>query len=113
MGGLGHRPRALLSRGDEAARSCGSDNDLEPYTILPMKRQHPQWLIHTWEGPGYWNFTVLGVRAYKLEILREIAEKYDFDGMELDFSRCPVCLPHGHQGRTGRCSPSSSVPCGR
>ena len=46
---------------------------------------------------GYWNFALEGVHEYKLSILREAAEDYDFDGIELDFARvCPV-LPPGHQ----------------
>ena len=62
-----------------------------------MKEAHPDWLIHTWNANGYWNFAIEGVHEYKLSILREAAENYDFDGIELDFARvCPV-LPPGHQ----------------
>ena len=78
-------------------RINGSDNDLGPVAEIPMKEAHPDWLIHTWNANGYWNFAIEGVHAYKLSILREAAEDYDFDGIELDFARvCPV-LPPGHQ----------------
>jgi len=78
-------------------RINGSDNDLGPVSRIPMKEAHPDWLIHTWNENGYWNFAIQEVRNYKLSILREVAEDYDFDGIELDFARvCPVLTP-GHQ----------------
>ena len=78
-------------------RINGSDNDLGPVAEIPMKEAHPDWLIHTWNANGYWNFALEDVHEYKLSILREAAENYDFDGIELDFARvCPV-LPPGHQ----------------
>ena len=91
---------ASKQRGIEAFfsyRINGSDNDLGPVAKIPMKETHSDWLIHTWNANGYWNFAVEGVHEYKLTILREAAENYDFDGIELDFARvCPV-LPPGHQ----------------
>lgn len=91
---------ASKQRGIEAFfsyRINGSDNDLGPVAKIPMKEVHPDWLIHTWNANGYWNFALEGVHEYKLSILREAAENYDFDGIELDFARvCPV-LPPGHQ----------------
>ena len=78
-------------------RINGSDNDLGPVAKIPMKEAHPDWLIHLWNANGYWNFALEEVHEYKLSILREAAEHYDFDGIELDFARvCPV-LPPGHQ----------------
>ena len=89
-------------------RINGSDNDVRGrMPRLPMKDDHPDWLIHTWNKTisdatgqrlnGYWNFAVQGVRDYKLSILQEVAEQYDYDGMEIDFARvCPV-LPPGRQ----------------
>ena len=76
-------------------RINGSDNDLGPFRRIPMKLKHPDWLIHTWPGPvGLWNFAIPEVRSYKLSILREIAERFDYDGISLDFARvCPVLPP--------------------
>ena len=87
----------------------GSDNDVAGKIMkIPMKEAHPEWLIHTWdrninvqhtsEGHnGFWDFSFQGVRDYKLSILREVAEDYDFDGIEIDYARvCPV-LPPGRQ----------------
>ena len=76
-------------------RINGSDNDLGPFSKIPMKLKHPEWLIHTWPGPvGLWNYAIPEVRRYKLSILREIAERFDYDGISLDFARvCPVLPP--------------------
>ena len=81
-------------------RINGGDNDLhlQPTRNISLKEAHPDWLIHLpWRESGLWNFAVQGVRDYKLSILREVAENYNFDGMEIDFARtCPV-LPPGRQ----------------
>ena len=95
-------------------RINGADNDIPMPKVakIPMKEEHPDWLIHTHQGNKYvdlfgasvtedsngkWNFAIQGVRDYKLSILKEIAEDYDFDGIDLDFARgCPV-LPPEHQ----------------
>ena len=79
---------------------------IEPLSKPLLKEAHPEWLIHTWEAyrnPGYWNFTVQDVHDYKVSILREVAENYDYDGIEIDFSRGPVTLPPGHQWENREC----------
>lgn len=82
-------------------RLNGTDmTSIEPLSKPLLKEIHPDWLMQTWESYGnlgYWNFVEQGVRDYKLAILREIAEDYDFDGIEIDFARVPVTLPIGHQ----------------
>ena len=62
-----------------------------------MKEQHPELLMNTWNANGYWNFALDEVHDYKLAILREVAEDYDFDGITLDFARIPLVLPWGRQ----------------
>jgi hypothetical protein len=82
-------------------RLNGTDmTDIRPLTKPLFKSEHPEWLIRTWESygnPGYWNFAVPEVRDYKVRILRELVENYDYDGLEIDFARVPVLLPLGHQ----------------
>ena len=90
-------------------RINGADNycrDSRGLPLMPpMKEAHPDWLIDPKDvipeaGDCHcplWNFAVPGVRDFKVSILREVAEDYDFDGIEIDFARvCPV-LPPGHQ----------------
>ena len=65
---------------------------------LPMKDEHPDWLLEWTWGPGkLWNFATEGVREYKVAVLRELAENYDFDGIDINFARHPPSLPIGHQ----------------
>lgn len=65
---------------------------------LPMKEQHPDWLLDWSWGPSkLWNFAVEGVREYKVAILREVVENYDFDGIDINFARHPPSLPIGQQ----------------
>ena len=59
---------------------------------VPFKKEHPDWLIHVpYSESGRLNFAFEGVREYVLGNLKELAEDFDFDGLELDFARqCPV-----------------------
>ena len=43
------------------------------------------------------NYAVPGVRDYITEIVREVAWRFDHDGINLDFARLDVLLPPGHQ----------------
>ena len=78
-------------------RINGSDNDdlfdpPRPFDQpIPLKAEHPDWLIYKWHP--YWNFSFKGVRDLKLNVVREVAEMYDFDGIQIDFARIPVLFP--------------------
>lgn len=62
-----------------------------------LARAHPDWVIHgEWNQP-IWNFSVPEVRQFKTDILSELAEKFDFDGIEIDFSRGVLLTPAGQQ----------------
>ena len=64
----------------------------------PLKRAHPEWVLKTgWWRHGLWNLAVPAVREYTVRALREVAEKYDFDGLQIDFARHVPCLPPGRQ----------------
>ena len=82
-------------------RMNGSDNDPDfdpphPYEEpVPFKAEHPEWLFRMWHA--YWDFSVSEVRDLKLNVLREVAEMYDFDGIQLDFARIAVLFPAGKQ----------------
>jgi hypothetical protein len=62
-----------------------------------VKVAHPDWVVRTWWWQGLWNLASPGLREYKTAILRELAENYDFDGFQIDFSRHVPCLPEGRQ----------------
>jgi hypothetical protein len=70
---------------------------LQMMAIEPVKKMHPDWLIRSWWWQGFWNYAVEDARNYRLQILKELASNYEFDGIQLDFSRHVPCLPPGHQ----------------
>lgn len=64
----------------------------------PLKRAHPDWVLKTaWWRHGLWDFSVPAVREVTGRALREVAEMYDLDGIQLDFARHIPCLPPGRQ----------------
>ena len=79
-------------------------NDLHHHdtSIRDPLRQGDFWLGHpecrVGEHPGRCadgalNFACEPVRRYKLDLIREICERFDLDGLELDFMRMPVYFP--------------------
>jgi hypothetical protein len=71
--------------------------DFEMKERFSVKAKHPDWTLKTWWWHGLWNLASSGLRKYKLRILRELAESYEFDGFQIDFSRHTPCLPEGRQ----------------
>lgn len=64
----------------------------------PLKRAHPDWTLKTdWWRHGLWDFSVPAVREHTVRALREVAEMYDLDGIQIDFARHIPCLPPGRQ----------------
>jgi hypothetical protein len=64
----------------------------------PLKKAHPDWALKTkWWRYGLWDFSVPAVRQSTVHCLREVAEMYNFDGIQIDFARHVPCLPPGHQ----------------
>ena len=95
---------ASHERGLEAFHSFvvdGSDRDLGPPDEIPLKQGHPEWLIPSNDLDAStsnlpWNFEIPQVREHKLEVLREVVENYDFDGLEMELSETPL-FPIGRQ----------------
>ena len=73
------------------------DGGLEMEKLNPVKAKHPDWVIRSWWWQGLWNAASPGLREYKLEVLREVAETLDIDGIQIDFARHIPCLPPGRQ----------------
>ncbi len=64
----------------------------------PLKQAHPDWVLQTdWWRHGLWNCAVPAVRECTARCLREVAEMYDLDGLQIDFARHIPCLPVGRQ----------------
>ncbi len=77
------------------------DSHLNP---IPLKQEHPDWLLEVpWNSNGLWNFAIQEVRDYVLRNLRELAEDYDFDGLELDYARSCPHLPLGRAWEHRHC----------
>ena len=54
----------------------------------PLKLAHPDWVVKTsWWPQGMWNLAAPGLRDHKVALLRELATRYDLDGIQIDFSR--------------------------
>lgn len=62
----------------------------------PEHKVHP--IVASW-FPGALNFAIPEVRAMRLAELRECCERYDIDGIDLDFQRFPIFFPQdeGHK----------------
>lgn len=81
------------------------DTTINDDEMLPQKKEHPEWLIRsrvkeTITKDDYlyvWNYAEEGVRKYRLECFRELADNYDVDGFELDFGRNIPYLPLNKQ----------------
>ena len=84
-------------------------NDVHDSFIEGMKtlwkREHPEFLVDTsdrLEDRGVYvtsqDFTHPAVRDRKFEIIEEVCERYDIDGVELDYIRHPVLFSRSMRG---------------
>ena len=70
--------------------------DLHHTELTSLRQQHPEWLLGERTSDWFalsWDLSVPEVRRYRLDHLREICERYDWDGVELDWQRHPFHLP--------------------
>ena len=70
----------------------------EKERMHPLKAAHPDWTVPCsfwWQG--MWNLASAGMREHKVAELRELAENYDLDGIQIDFARHAPYLPAGRQ----------------
>jgi hypothetical protein len=75
-------------------------DDFTPEEFPTFKEQHPEWMIGAGHPYGYktaLNFAVPEVRALKFAVIKEIFDKYDFDGIEIDFMRSPPFFIPGQE----------------
>lgn len=80
----------------------------DSYLFDQFWREHPEWRMGKYgdpvpkvvEGdalPAGLNFAVPEVREYRLAQFREICERFDIDGLEIDFQRFPMYFKSGEE----------------
>ncbi len=72
-----------------------------------LSNEHPDWILTdykpSWEGAPprshkygcALNYSVEGVRNFLFEIMEEVANRFDIDGIEFNFTRLAECFPIG------------------
>lgn len=112
----GHNPPAVIV---EECRKRGLDafvslrmNDIHdgqhakgtlPNVELPtFKRINPDWLVEDLDWWSALNFAHPRVRALKLKVIEEFFDRWDFDGIELDWMRHSLYFPRGTERENGK-----------
>ncbi len=110
--------RAMIQRGEDSnqaaidgAREKGlevffsfrmNDQHQDPTDMPRLKRDHPELLlgdqVPAWFATS-WDYSHARVRQHRLDMVCELAENYDFDGIELDWQRHAHHLPVHHAFR--------------
>lgn len=72
-------------------------------TRHPMADAHTGWTLKTWWPKGLWNYADASLRTWRVDCLMELAERYDFDGFQIDFARHLPLLPVGRQRELASC----------
>lgn len=74
-----------------------SDLDSLHHTEMTrLRREHPEWLLGDRTSEWFalsWDMSVPDVREHRLAHVRETCERYDWDGVELDWQRHAFHLP--------------------
>jgi hypothetical protein len=104
--------KAMIERGEdcnqiliEGARRRGltlfyscrmNDQHRDPTDMTRIKLDHPEWLlgdsVPEWFSTS-WDYSHAEVREHRLAMVKELADNYDFDGIELDWQRHAHHLP--------------------
>jgi len=80
---------------------------ISPMFWTPFKARHPEWLIgrydpsnpdwNDWSANTGLNYAVKEFRDYRLRLVREFADNYDFAGFQLDFMSEPPFFKRGEE----------------
>ncbi len=74
----------------------GDLDKLHHTELTRMRMEHPEWVLGDQTSEWFalsWNFAVPEVREHRFAHIKEICEKYDWDGVELDWQRHAFHLP--------------------
>ena len=112
----GHNPPALIvqecrKRGLDAFVSLRMNDchdgqhakGVLPNPELPtFKRQNPDWLVQDLDWWSALDYRLPRVRALKLSVIEEYFDRWDFDGIELDWLRHSLYFPRGTERENGK-----------
>ena len=112
----GHNPPAVIvaechKRGLDAFVSLRMNDihdgqhprDTWPNPELPtFKRQNPDWLVEDLEWWSALNYSLPQVRELKLKVIEEFFDRWDFDGIELDWLRHTLYFSRGTEREKGK-----------
>ena len=71
---------------------------------VTIRREHPEWLLGDQTSEWFamaWNFEVPEVRERRFAHIKDVCERYDWDGVELDWQRHGFHLPQEYAYRMG------------
>ncbi len=72
-----------------------------PTCVSELFRMHPE--LRTNKGKGLWDYTRPEVREFYLKLLVEVLQRYDVDGLELDWVRTPPRFEAAERERGRAC----------
>ena len=74
-----------------------------PNPELPtFKRLNPDWLVPDLDWWSALNYEIPQVRELKLKVIEEFFDRWDFDGIELDWLRHTLYFPRGMERKKGK-----------
>lgn len=69
--------------------------------LATFKRQNPDWLVEDLDWWSALNYAVPQVRELKLKVIEEFFERWDFEGIELDWLRHTLYFTRGTERENG------------
>jgi hypothetical protein len=83
-------------------RINGHEDSYLPAEVPEFKKKHPEYTLKGHVSDQVWaalNFAIPEVRKQRLDVIAEVLEKYDFDGIEIDWLRSPYYFYQHHEFR--------------
>ena len=83
-------------------RINGHEDSYIPAEVPDFKKEHPDYTLKGYVPDNVWsclNFAIPEVRQQRLAVIQEVLDKYDFDGIEIDWLRSPYYFRPHHEYR--------------
>lgn len=86
-------------RMNDIHHGANPDDPLLSLLVSTFWREHPEYRAKGWDRRGWasYSFEFPEVRERRLDIIRDVASRYDVDGFDLDFSRMPPFFDRGRE----------------